>query len=105
MRALTFQEIRDIVHDICKQVDTEYDSDCDVYDAICESCSQYFIYHTDVWSVAMGMRFEYHEAWFEAEEAMAGSTANWIADEYLYAIVHECLRLLVDDAHANKDHL
>lgn len=105
MKALTFREIRDIVHSICEEVDTNYDSDCDTYDAICESCTEYFAYHTEVWSAAAGMRFEYFDAWYDAEQALEGCAADWTMDEYLFVIVHECLRLLVQDAYENGDHL
>ena len=39
MDALTFQEIRNIVHRICEDVDTEYRSDVDTYQAINERCN------------------------------------------------------------------
>ena len=100
-----FQEIRNIVHDICREVDSNYDSDVDTYDAICESCADYFIYHSDVWKVAAAMRFEYYDAWFDAEQALDGCLTDYDTDARLHVIVHECLRLLVQDAHENDDHL
>jgi hypothetical protein len=105
MKAMTFHEIRNTVHAICEEVDTNYDSDVDTMDAISESTSQYFIYHGDVWSAAAGMRFEYFDAWFDAEQVFEDSRTGLDIDSTLYAIVHECLRLLVEDAHANGDHL
>jgi hypothetical protein len=105
MKALTFQEIRNIVHSICEEVDTHYDDDCDTYDAIAESCNEYFIYHTDVWSAAAGMRFEYFDAWYDAEQALDGCLNDLDTDQRMFVIVHECLRLLVQDAHENGDHL
>lgn len=105
MQSLTFKEIRDIVHDICREVDENYSDDVDTYDAIAESCNEYFVYHSEVWQVAMGMRFQYFDAWYDAEQALEGCAADWTMDEYLFVIVHECLRLLVQDAHENGDHL
>ncbi len=106
MKAMTFQEIRNTVHAICEDVDTNYDSDVDTYDAIAESCNEYFIYHTDVWSAAAGMRFEYFDAWYDAEEQVIAAGLNDMnIDQTLFIIVHECLRLLVQDAHENGDHL
>lgn len=106
MKALTFQEIRNIVHSICEEVDTNYDDTVDVQDAIIESCCEYFIYHGDVWAAAAGMRFEYYDAWFEAEQA----TFDYLPvdtdiDRRLFVVAHECLQLLVMDAHENGDHL
>ena len=107
MKALTFGEIRAIVHGICREVDENYDLSGweSAQDAILESCSNYFVYHIEVWGAAMGMRFEYYDAWFDAEQALEGCAADWTMDEYLHAIVHECLHLLVQDAHENGDHL
>lgn len=101
-----FHDIRNIVHDICREVDTNYDDDVDTYDAICESCADYFIYHVEVWEAAHALRFEYHDAWFDAEIALEGCLAPELTlDMRLSAQVHECLRLLVQDAHENGDHL
>ena len=106
MKALTFQEIRNSVHDICREVDTAYDDTVDVQDAILESCHEYFIYHTEVWKAAMGMRFEYYDAWFDAEQATFDLLPDDTdTDRRLFVTVHECLRLLVQDAHDNGDHL
>ena len=105
MNALTFQEIRHIVHDICRDVDNCYDDDVDTNDAIDESCNEYFVYHTEVWAAAMGMRFEYFDAWYDAEQALDGCLTERDTDDRLFIIVHECLRLLVQDAHENGDHL
>ena len=105
MKALTFQEIRNIVHAICEEVDTNYDDDADTNDAIIESCNEYFIYHTDVWSAAMGMRFEYFDAWYDAEQALDGWLTERNSDDRMFIIVHECLTMLVRDAHENGDHL
>ncbi len=105
MKALTFQEIRNIVHAICEEVDTNYDDSVDVNDAIIESCTQYFVYHTDVWEAALGMRFEYFDAWYRAEEALDGCLTERDTDDRLFILVHECLTLLVQDAHENGDHL
>jgi hypothetical protein len=97
MKALTFGEIRNIVRSICEGVDTNYDDTTDVQDAIAESCHEYFIYHGDVWAAAAGMRFEYYDAWFEAEQ----NTFDYMPtdtdiDRRLFVIVHECLLLLVE---------
>lgn len=106
MNSLTFQEIRDIVHDVCRDVDENYGDDVDVNDAIAESCNEFFVYHSEVWQVAMGMRFQYFDAWYDAEQAMDGCLDwNPSTDERLFVIVHECLRILVQDAHENGDHL
>lgn len=105
MNALTFREIRNIVHDVCREVDTAYDDDADTNDAIDESCNEYFVYHTEVWAAAMGMRFEYFDAWYDAEQALDGCLTERDTDDRLFIIVHECLRLLVQDAHENGDHL
>ena len=105
MKALTFSEIRNIVHDVCREVDTAYDDDADVQDAIAESCNEYFVYHTEVWAAAMGMRFGYFDAWYDAEQALDGCLTERDSDERLFVTVHECLRLLVQDAHENGDHL
>ena len=105
MKALTFQEIRNIVHAICEEVDTNYDDSVDVNEAINESCNEYFVYHTEVWAVAMGMRFEYFDAWYDAEQSLEGCLGDMDSDMRLHVIVHECLRLLVQDAHENGDHL
>ena len=105
MKAMTFHEIRNTVHAICEEVDTNYDSDVDTNDAIAESCNEYFIYHGDVWQAAMGMRFEYFDAWYDAEESLKGLLDGYDTDARLFVITHECLRLLVEDAHANGDHL
>lgn len=104
MKGLTFHEIRNIVHAICEEVDNNYDDDADTYDAICESCQDYFIYYGDVWEAAMGMRFGYFDAWDDAEQALEGCEADWTVDMYLSAVVHECLRILVQDAYENGDH-
>jgi len=106
MKALTFREIRNIVHSICEEVDTHYDDSVDVNDAIAESCHEYFIYHTEVWAAAAGMRFEYYDAWFDAEQATFDYLpSDTDTDRRMFVIVHECLRLLVQDAHENGDHL
>jgi len=105
MKALTFREIRKIVHDICREVDTNYPDDVDVQDAIAESCNEYFVYHTEVWAAAMGMRFEYFDAWYDAEQALDGCLTERDSDDRLFIVAHECLRLLVLDAHENGDHL
>jgi hypothetical protein len=105
MKALTFHEIRNVVHSICETVDAEYDDTVDVQAAIAESCHEYFIYHGDVWAAASGMRFEYYDAWFEAEESLDGCLTDRDMDDSMYLIVHECLRLLVQDAHDNEDHV
>ena len=105
MKAMTFQEIRNTVHSICEEVDNNYDDTADTNDAIIESCAEYFIYHTEVWAAAMGMRFEYYDAWSDAEQALDGCMGDLEPDQRLFVIVHECLTLLVQDAHANGDHL
>ena len=105
MQPLTFNEIRNIVHDICREVDENYGDDVDTYDAITESCSSYFIYHTEVWQAAMGMRFQYSDAWYDAEQALDGCLTERDSDDRLFIVAHECLRLLVLDAHENGDHL
>ncbi len=105
MKALTFREIRNIVHSICETVDTEYDDTVNVQDAIIESCAEYFIYHGDVWCVAAGMRFEYFDSWYDAEQNLESLLDGCTTDERLFIIVHECLQLLVADAHENGDHL
>ena len=46
----------------------------------------------------MGMRFGYFDAWYDAEQALDGCLTE-------RDIAHECLRLLVQDAHENGDHL
>lgn len=106
MQAMTFHEIRNIVHSICEEVDTNYDGTTDVHAAIAEACHEYFIYHGEVWAAAGGMRWEYFDAWFEAEQA----TYDYLPpdtdmDRRLFVIVHECLLMLVQDAHDNGDHL
>ena len=107
MQAMTFQEIRNIVHAICEDVDTNYDDSVDVNDAIIESCTQYFIYHSAVWEAAMGMRFQYFDAWYDAEQLLEGEGLldGYDSDERLFIIVHDCLTMLVQDAHENGDHL
>ena len=105
MNSMTFQEIRNTVHDICREVDNNYGDDVDTHDAIAESCAQYFVYHSNVWEAAMGMRFEYFDAWYDAEQALDGCLEGRDMDDRMFIIVHECLRLLVEDAHENGDHL
>ena len=107
MKALTFQEIRNIVHAICEEVDTNYDDSVDTNDAIIESCTQYFIYHGDVWTAAMGMRFQYFDAWYDAEQSLEGEGLldGYDSDERLFIIVHECLTMLVRDEHEYRAHL
>ena len=106
MKAMTFKEIRDTVHQICWEVDNNYDDSVDVQDAITESCHEYFIYNADVWSAAAGMRWEYFDAWYDAEQCALYDTLNDLdTDQRLFMIVHECLRLLVQDAHENGDYL
>ena len=107
MQALTFGEIRSIVHSICREVDSNYKLTGweSAQEAIAEQCFEYFIYTSCVWKAAMGMRFEYFDAWLDAEQAMEGCADGRPIDEYMFAIVHECLRLLVQDAHENGDHL
>lgn len=105
MNALSFKEIRDIVHDICREVDTNYDDDVDTQDAIAESSHEYFIYHTEVWKAAMGMRFDYYDTWYDAEQALDGCLNDCDSDQRLFIVTHECLRLLVQDAHENGDHV
>lgn len=104
MDALTFQEIRNIVHRICEDVDTEYSDDVDTYQAINELCKDYFWRSADAWMAAAGMRFNYHWAWMDAEERQ-DTTADLEIGERLYNCAHDCLVMLVEDAHSNGDHL
>jgi len=103
---MTFQEIRDHVHSICSTVDNEYDLETvDVQQAIQESCHEYWPMWNDVWSAAAGMRFDYYDTWWDAEQRYDGALNDVDTDQRLFIIVHECLRLLVEDAHENGDHL
>ena len=102
MNALTFQEIRNIVHSICETVDSEYDLETvDVEEAIRESCHEYWPMWTDVWAAAAGLRFEYYDTFFEVSEYFTDTDI----DSRLFNVVHACLALLVEDAHMNGDHL
>ena len=103
MKALTFQEIRNIVHAICEDVDNAFSDDIPVGQRIDELCHEYWPMWGDVWSAAAGMRFEYFDAWYDAEE-QAGELMGTI-DEQLFKVVHDCLTMLVQDAHENGDHL
>ena len=99
---MTFQEIRNVVHSICDAVDTDFSDDIPVDQRIAELCHEYWPMWGDVWSAAAGMRFEYFDAWYDAEEQ---AEATGTVDEQLFTLVHDCLRLLVQDAHENGDHL
>ena len=104
MKALTFQEIRNFVHSICEDVVTEYSDDVDTYQAITELCKDYFWRSADSWAAAAGMRFNYHGAWMAAA-LMQDTTADLEIGERLYNCAHDCLVILVMDAHENGDHL
>lgn len=102
---MTFQEIRDHVHSICETVDSEYDLDMvDVGQAIQESCHEYWPMWSTVWDAAEGLRFEYYDTWYDVDENYI-SDGNDTVDERLFTLVHECLRVLVEDAYHNGDHL
>jgi len=102
---MTFQEIRNVVHSICDNVDTEFSDDIPVDQRIDELCYQYWPFWGDVWSAAAGMRFEYYDAWFDTERSLDGCLTDRDMDDIMFTLVHECLRLLVQDAYENGDHL
>ena len=103
---MTFQEIRDHVHSICSTVDNEYDLETvDVDTAIEESCNEYWPMWSTVWDAAAGLRFEYYDTWYDAEQRYDGVLNDMDTDQRLFIIVHECLRDLVKVAYQNGDHL